>query len=276
MSNKKLFLEIVDSELTAAIAAAGAAGAVDLIRRRGVIRAAWETLKPRTRRAVVRYMMCRNHRGKMTGLYSLSTSCELNPECIRRHSGNVGICGHCYSFDINANNPALSWKLKRNTAILTSVVLTPDDIPGDIFPPSGQLRFESFGDLLPGAAGAVQWLNYRTIAARLSHLRCAAWTKHPATTATARPVNLALVWSITAINCRPAVIAAVVDAAARLSRDQGRPDTIFLTVDDNAPAWAVVTCGRRACDRQKGVCGGCYSGHSFPVVVVEKVKKLTV
>ena len=171
MSSKKLFLEIVDSELTAAIDAAGAAGAVDLIRRRGVVRAAWETLQPKTRRAVVRYMMCRNHRGKMTGLYSLSTSCELNPECIRRHDNHIGICGHCYSFDINLNCPALSWKLKRNTAILSSVILTPDDIPGDIFPPSGQFRFESFGDLLPGAAGAVQWLNYRTIAARLSHLR---------------------------------------------------------------------------------------------------------
>ena len=272
--NKKQFIQVVDSELAAAIAAAGAAGAVAEIRRRGIIPTAWETLKKRTRRAVVRYMVCTAHRGKMKGLFSLSTACTLNPECLRRHGGNCGICGKCYSFEINKNMPALRHKLERNTAILCSCVITADDIPDGLEPPSRQFRFESFGDLLPGAAGRLQWDNYRRIATGLYPLHCAVWTKHPNITNTRRPDNLSLVWSVTAINPTEKAVYAVVAAAESLRKYGGRPDAVFVTYDENYPA--VITCGRAKCDHTNGGCGRCYFRNWGSVAIIrERVKFIT-
>ena len=140
-----------------------------------------------------------NHSGKMAGMISLSTSCELNPRCIERSKVEGSICEKCFAFThfkrYTNNRPAF----ERNTKALTTLDVKAEDVPVlNAF----MLRFESFGDLI----NEQQLKNYFTIAKVNKNTKCALWTKNPDIIAKAikhgekKPSNLVVVYSSPTLN----------------------------------------------------------------------------
>ena len=64
---------------------------------------------------------CTNHRGKMTDLYSLSTSPLCNENCMKRSKIKGSICEKCFSMNMQEYMTGLREKLAINTELLTTV-----------------------------------------------------------------------------------------------------------------------------------------------------------
>ena len=94
-----------------------------------------------------------NHTGKMTGMYSLSTSCKENAHCVERSKNPFSICSECYAITMSNNYSSLDKCLIRNTEILTSEILDTNKLP---YINAHSFRFESFGDL----NNSIQVINY--------------------------------------------------------------------------------------------------------------------
>lgn len=139
------------------------------------------------------------HTGKMTGMISLSTSCELNPRCLERSKIPENICERCFAFTqfkrYTNNRP----KYESNTKTLTTKDVKAEDVP---LLNAFMLRFESFGDLI----NEQQVKNYFTIAKGNKVTKCALWTKNPDIIAKAikageeKPGNLVIVYSSPKLN----------------------------------------------------------------------------
>lgn len=88
--------------------------------------------------------ICTNHTGKMTGMWSLSTSCLCNKYCLARMKDPDSICSKCYSERQMEWQENLRIKLYRNTLILTTI-----EIPVKLMPRFNVMkgRFESHGEL---------------------------------------------------------------------------------------------------------------------------------
>ena len=140
-----------------------------------------------------------NHTGKMAGMISLSTSCELNLRCLVRSTIPGTICEKCFAFvhfkRCTDNRP----KFERNTKGLTTLDVMAEDVP---ILNAFMFRFECFGDL----NNEQQTKNYFTIARKNKGTKCALWTKNPdiiAKTIEAgnkKPSNLVIVYSSPIIN----------------------------------------------------------------------------
>lgn len=140
-----------------------------------------------------------NHTGKMEGMISLSTSCELNPRCVKRSKTTGSICEKCFAFTHFKRYASNRPKFERNTIALTTQDVKVEDVP---MLNALMLRFESFEDLI----NEQQAKNYFTIAKANKMIKCALWTKNPDIIAKAikagnkKPRNLVIVYSSPAID----------------------------------------------------------------------------
>lgn len=135
-------------------------------------------------RDYILYSICKNHGGKMNGLWSISTACTACELCRKRHeSGKITfkeaqktieaicICLFCYSFDMLRRYPSLKKKLEDNTSFYCYNDLKDSDIP---FINAAFFRFEAFGDLI----NVQQFKNYSTIAKNNKHCTFTLFTKN--------------------------------------------------------------------------------------------------
>ena len=76
----------------------------------------------------LRNAVTRNHTGKMTGLWSVSTSNLLNPNCRRFKSVKGSICEKCFA-DIQLKRQARTrGKMEVNTDLMTETILSDEEI----------------------------------------------------------------------------------------------------------------------------------------------------
>lgn len=111
------------------------------------------------------------HSGKMTGINSIGTTCATNPHCIKRRENGDSVCSHCYAVTYMKMRKALQKHLEDNYDILTTRLLSGNEIPttnANVF------RFESFGDLY----NVTQLANYVLICERNQFTNFGLWTKN--------------------------------------------------------------------------------------------------
>ena len=94
-----------------------------------------------------------DHRGKMTGMYSLSTSCNCNERCARNAQIKGSICEACFAKRQMQLFPSMEKPLAQNYEILTSEIIEWDDLP---IINALYFRIEAFGDV----ANVTQAINY--------------------------------------------------------------------------------------------------------------------
>ena len=112
------------------------------------------------------------HRGKMTGMASLSTSCLCNKHCKTYSKNKENICSYCYANTSLRTFDGMQRNCERNTQILTSRILAEDELPALNY---AYFRFEAFGDLV----NETQLINYFNICRKNKGTHFALWTKNP-------------------------------------------------------------------------------------------------
>lgn len=138
-----------------------------------------------------------NHKGKMTGMYSLST--ERNEYCEGYNSIPGTVCSHCYSKKQSKMYPNLNSMLYRNGEILKEEIY-----PMEYWPliNAAFFRLESFGDV----DCVTQEINYFNLCNVNPHVTFAQWTKNITFIDEAieitgeKPSNLILVYSSLYLN----------------------------------------------------------------------------
>lgn len=115
--------------------------------------------------------LCTNHTGKMTGMWSLSTSCLCNKYCLARMKDPNSICSKCYSERQMEWQENLRIKLYRNTLILTTI-----EIPVELMPRFNVMkgRLESHGEL----NNVIQIKNFFNLCKANPRTMFALWTKN--------------------------------------------------------------------------------------------------
>lgn len=111
------------------------------------------------------------HSGKMEGINSIGTTCATNPHCIKRRENGDSVCSHCYAVTYMKMRKALQKHLEDNYDILTTRLLSGNEIPvtnANVF------RFESFGDLY----NTTQLANYVLICETNPMTKFGLWTKN--------------------------------------------------------------------------------------------------
>lgn len=111
------------------------------------------------------------HTGKMTNMWSLSTSSLKNPWCEAHSKVKGSICEHCYAMRQMKMYKNMSPCYEKNAEILTSRILSDDELPTI---PVIYFRFESFGDLI----NWVQCVNYFNIAKKNPQTKFALFSKN--------------------------------------------------------------------------------------------------
>ena len=112
-----------------------------------------------------------NHKGKMTGMMSLSTSCTCNTYCKKRSENKETVCSHCYAQRQMLIYKNLEKCLIKNTEILTKKVLEDYELP---IINALYFRLEAFGDL----NNTTQVINYFNLCKKNPGVRFALWTKN--------------------------------------------------------------------------------------------------
>ena len=115
--------------------------------------------------------LCTNHTGKMTGMWSLSTSCLCNKYCPARMKDPNSICSKCYSERQMEWQENLRIKLYRNTLILTTI-----EVPVKLMPRFNVMkgRLESHGEL----NNVIQIENFFNLCKANPGTMFALWTKN--------------------------------------------------------------------------------------------------
>ena len=120
------------------------------------------------------------HSGKMEGIKSLSTFKNFNENCKRLAQNPLSICAHCYvdktvkRYSTKKNGNALENALIDNHKLLTSRLLTKEEIIRLSLFNEKYFRFEAFGDL----NNEIQLRNYINIAKYYKTTQFALFTKH--------------------------------------------------------------------------------------------------
>ena len=185
-----------------------------------------------------------NHTGKMQGLQSLSTSCLVNPICIKRMKDGDSICAHCFSASQQRRYKNMLPVLAENYRRLNERLLTPDEIPVITV---RYFRFEAFGDVGTG----IQAANYILIAAANPDTQFALFTKNLKIVEDGikllkglRAANLNIIYSSPLLNT----------PAKHIADRYNFIDSIFTVYDKTAAANVDINCGARSC----ATCGRCY------------------
>lgn len=197
--------------------------------------------------------LCKDHDGKMLGMWSVSTSPFMNPYCIARHKNGNSICSKCFSIALNEQRPELREKLERNTILWTTEI-----IPIECFPilPVTMFRFESFGDL----NNIIQLVNYFNFCLVNPDVKFAIWTKNTFLFKMARelgvikPKNLEIVESAPLFN-------------TEIDPSDEWVDRVFVVYTKEYFEADFINCGLRKCIE----CQNCYNPNG-PKVIKELVK----
>lgn len=115
------------------------------------------------------------HDGKMKFVPSISTSPLLNSGCAHNQSIEGCVCHDCYSVVLNEFRKSLREKLARNHEVLTSRLLTLEEIDSLDLHNARICRFEAFGDI----NNITQVENYINIAKHFPLTEFGWWTKQP-------------------------------------------------------------------------------------------------
>lgn len=202
--------------------------------------------------------------GKMSGIPSISTSCLVNPICIKRMQNGESVCAHCFAAATLDRYTAAGTHAENNFNLLNTEVLPLDMLP--IFRNVAIVRVEAFGDV----ASVTQAVNYINIVKVNPFITFAAWTKNAAIWNAAiakvgKPENLSLVYSSFKLNNQ----APATEYTAK--NGENNFDHVFTVYDKatcaaNGPAF--VTCGARDC----ATCRRCYRKNPGEFTVVEELK----
>ena len=191
-----------------------------------------------------------DHTAKMEGLVSLSTSVKLNKTCQNRAKDPNSICAKCYADSMTDMYRGLAEKLAHNTEILTTRLLSDNEIPF-VVSDTMMARFEAFGDL----NNEIQVANYFRIAELNPQTDFALWTKNPwfidraiKKYGISKPTNLRIIGSSYHVN-------------VNMSEYFKRFDFIdncftVYTLDFVVKNHITITCGGLSC----ASCGKCYLG----------------
>lgn len=112
-----------------------------------------------------------NHTGKMTGMFSLSTSCKCNERCLRNAKVKGSICEKCFAMRQMEYQASMQDPLAQNYQILTTEIIDWDDLP---IINALYFRLESFGDV----ANVTQCINYMHLIQKNPHTFFAWWSKN--------------------------------------------------------------------------------------------------
>lgn len=126
---------------------------------------------PKLYRKLTGIHICTNHEGKMSTLWSLSTS-PINPYCEKRSKIKGSICEKCFSLNMMKYRHPLEACLSKNAEILNNRILSRDEIPEIT---NNMFRFESFGEVTT----EIQFVNYINITKANPEVHFALWTKNP-------------------------------------------------------------------------------------------------
>jgi hypothetical protein len=185
------------------------------------------------------------HTGKMLNVLSLSTCCLFNKICEKRRRNKKSICAHCFSAKMNLRYKLLRSKLKKNTEVLTSVLIPVNEWPvfnTEIF------RLESFGDV----ANVIQCRNYFNFCKANPNTQFTVWTKNPwfyksAIAIDGKPKNLIIIYSSPCLNV---VTQNILERYPFIDKVFTVFDKDFATANN-----IVINCGARSCD----TCRRCYT-----------------
>lgn len=193
--------------------------------------------------------------GKMTGIPSISTSCLVNPICLKRMQDGESICAHCFAEATLNRYKAAGIAMESNYHLLTESVLPVGLLP--VFANVAIVRIESFGDV----ANVTQAINYANICKANPCVMFAWWSKNmniiqEAFDKVGKPDNVIMVESSPKLN---------------IAKNPSRPcvDKVFTVYDEKTiEAENVnINCGARCC----ATCRRCYSKNTESVVS-EKLK----
>lgn len=227
------------------------------------------------------------HNGKMSGMFSLSTTCKCNDICKARiqaafeiagiNTGdpkkalreliksnplatNISICGFCFSDSQQDYMTSMTAPLSRNFEILNNGVIHKDWLPviNALY-----FRGESFGDF--ASVNAV--INFYNLARKNRNTHVTAWTKNINFFVAARdaghkkPANFKLVYSSRFVN-KQATIPEKAD---------GLVNAIFTvyTKEYAAKHDIKINCGARSCLN----CLRCYSGYGKDIKIINEELK---
>ena len=199
----------------------------------------------------------KHHRGKMSGMWSLNTSCACNPHCVKQQGCKGSVCEACYVPDIMKQFPKGAKRWEENTKSLNENIIPVEAWPyikKDIF------RLESFGDL-QSVLQAIHYINFATANPQTTF---ALWTKHPHYLKRAfdagykKPENLIIIFSSFWLNKASVppydFINKIFTAYDREIAEQNEID---------------INCGARNCN----TCRRCYSKNGNGVEYINEIKK---
>lgn len=202
--------------------------------------------------------------GKMSGIPSISTSCLVNPICIKRMQDGESVCCHCFAAATMQRYSSAGQHAENNFYLLNREVLPLEYLPR--FRNVAIVRIESFGDV----ASVTQAINYINICKVNPFITFAAWTKNAAIWNKAiaqagKPENLSLVYSSFKLNEQAA-------AAEYFTADGVNHFDHVFTVYDKATCDFYgdhfVNCGARDC----ATCRRCYRKDPAEFTVREQLK----
>lgn len=197
-----------------------------------------------------------NHTGKMSGMYSLSTSVLLNENCKKRMENEDLVCHECFANAVTNRYKDLEKCLANNTELLTAGIIPENEIP---FINAHSFRFEAFGDL----NNMIQVVNYFNICKKNKKTTFALWTKNPWFVKEAieaghkKPSNLVIIYSSPFLN-----------RAVPLDRMQAvypfidKVFTVYKSEEAAKENNAVINCGSLNCIE----CLRCYSKRTTGVI----------
>ena len=193
--------------------------------------------------------ICMNHRGKMTGMWSLSTSPWCNPYCIARHKKGDSIYAKCFSIRQTSYMKNLAKKLEKNTKLLTE-----NEIKAFPTIPVNIMRLESFGDL----QNLTQLKNYFEFTVQNSQTTFALWTKNAFLFPAAREAGLRKPDNMIIIESAPLLNTPIEPSDEWI-------DKVFIVWDEGHDA--EINCGGKKCIE----CQNCYRKDG-PKVINERLK----
>lgn len=192
-----------------------------------------------TKKEQLQKAICKSHTGKMTGIQSLSTNTALNERCQKNASVKGSICEHCFAASMLKRYSNLNDKLTSNYELLTSQILSLEDLP---IITNLYFRFEAFGDL----ATPEQVVNYFNICKVNKRVQFALWTKNPDIIEKAikkyqikKPTNLNIIFSslfMNTVNEKTANKYSFIDKIFTVY------DADYITEND-----VKINCGARSC-----------------------------
>lgn len=171
--------------------------------------------------------------GKMTGIPSVSTSCLVNPICIKRMEDGDSVCASCFAETTLRRYKDCGACMESNFYLLTESILDPELLPR--FGNVRIVRIESFGDV----ANVNQAINYANMCRVNPQITFAWWTKNvpivrKAFELTGKPENVILVESAPLLN-------------TEIEPSDPCVDKTFTVYDDHKDDDPFINCGGRCC-----------------------------